>query len=110
KNQEVTIEPEQYYLVRTVETLNVPMDLMPIVNGRGSLMKSGLFLFATKTDPGYQGQLVFGLYNFSPFPVKFQLGARFCNVVFHRIEGEVVSYRGQHKGGRISIEKEETQV
>ncbi len=107
---EVTIEPGEYYLVKTVESLNVPKDLMPMVYGRGSLAKSGLFLFATKTDPGYKGFLGFGLYNFSKFPVKFQLGARFCNIVFHTIEGETVNYRGQHQGGRVSIEEEETQV
>lgn len=107
---EVTIEPAEYYLVKTIESLNVPKDLMPMVYGRGSLAKSGLFLFATKTDPGYQGFLGFGLYNFSKFPVKFQLGARFCNIIFHTIEGETIAYRGQHQGGRVSIEQEEQQV
>lgn len=107
---EVTIESGEYYLVKTIESLNVPKDLMPMVYGRGSLAKSGLFLFATKTDPGYQGFLGFGLYNFSKFPVKFQLGARFCNIVFHTIDGETVNYRGQHQGGRVSIEQEEQQV
>ncbi len=106
----VTLEPGEYYLVKTLESLNVPSDLMPVVNGRGSLAKSGCFLFATKTDPGYQGFLGFGLYNFSKFPVQIQLGARFCNIIFHKIEGETINYRGQHQGGRVSIEQEETQV
>lgn len=107
---EVTIEPGEYYLVKTIETFNIPDDLMPVVDGRGSLAKSGLFLFATKTDPGYKGFLGFGLYNFSKFPVKFQLGARFCNMVFHKIEGKTVKYRGQHQGGRVAIHEEEQQV
>lgn len=110
KITEVVIEPGEYYLVKTIESLNVPDDLMPMVYGRGSLAKSGLFLFATKTDPGYKGFLGFGLYNFSKFPVKFQLGARFCNIIFHTIEGKTVKYRGQHQGGRVSIEQEERQV
>lgn len=110
KTAEVTIEPGEYYLVKTIESLNVPDDLMPVVYPRGSLQKSGLYLFTTKTDPGYRGFLGFGLYNFSKFPVKFQLGARFCNIIFHKIEGKVVKYRGQHQGGRVAIEKEERQV
>jgi deoxycytidine triphosphate deaminase len=107
---EVRIEAGEYYLVKTIESLNVPDDLMPVVYPRGSLQKSGLYLFTTKTDPGYRGFLGFGLYNFSKFPVKFQLGARFCNIVFFKIEGKVVKYRGQHQGGRVAIEEEERQV
>lgn len=109
-NQTISFEPGEYYLVKTIESLNIPEDLMPVVDGRGSLAKSGCFLFATKTDPGYKGFLAFGLYNFSKFPVSIQLGARFCNIVFHKIEGTTTAYRGQHQGGRISIEKEEQQV
>ena len=110
KIKEVTIEPGEYYLVKTIEIVNTPVDLMPIVYGRTSLSKCGLFLFATKTDPGFRGFFTFGLYNFSKFPVRFQLGARICNIIFHTIEGETVKYRGQHQGGRISIEEEERQV
>ncbi|MBI2022135.1 hypothetical protein HYS93_04655 [Candidatus Daviesbacteria bacterium] len=104
------LEPGEYYLVKTIESLNVALDLMPVVDGRGSLAKSGCFLFATKTDPGYKGFLGFGLYNFSKFPVKIQLGARFCNIVFHKIEGKTSAYRGQHQGGRVAIHEEEQQV
>jgi len=38
------------------------------------------------------------------------LGARFANIVFFKIEGETVSYRGQHQGGRISPADVEQQV
>ena len=51
-----------------------------------------------------------GLTNLSPFPVKLQMGARICNVVFFKIEGKTVKYRGQHQGGRVSPEKVERQV
>lgn len=106
---EVVVKPGDYYLVQTAETINTPLDLMPMVYPRSSLFRAGLLLLATKTDPGYKGQLTFGLANLGPFPVKLQLGARICNIVFHSIEGEVIGYRGQHQGGRVS-HGEETQV
>ncbi len=106
---EFVIKPGDYYLVQTAETIHTPLDLMPMVYPRSSLFRAGLLLLATKTDPGYEGKLTFGLTNLSSFPVKLQLGARFCNIVFHKIEGEVVGYRGQHQGGRVS-HGEETQV
>lgn len=107
--EEFIAKPGEYYLVQTAETISTPLDLMPMVYPRSSLFRAGLLLLATKTDPGYNGQLTFGLTNLSPFSVKLQLGARICNIVFHSIEGEVIGYRGQHQGGRVS-HGEETQV
>lgn len=107
---EVTIKPGEYYLVQTYEEINTPDDLMPIVHPRTSLFRSGLLLLNSKTDPGYSGKLTMGLTNLSPFPVKLQLGARICNIIFHKIEGKSVKYRGQHQGGRISPKKAERQV
>ncbi len=106
---ELVIKPGDYYLVQTAETIHTPLDLMPMVYPRSSLFRAGLLLLATKTDPGYEGQLTFGLVNLGKFDVKLQLGARICNIVFHKIEGDVIGYRGQHQGGRIS-HGEETQV
>jgi deoxycytidine triphosphate deaminase len=108
--KEIIIKPGDYYLVSTVESLNTPKDLMPVVFPRTSLFRAGLLLLNSKTDPGYKGQLTMGLKNLSEFDVKIQMGARICNVVFLKIEGSTVSYRGQHQGGRISPHEEERQV
>jgi len=110
KQPEVVIKPGDYYLVSSVESLNTPKDLMPVVFSRTSLFRAGLLLLNSKTDPGYKGTLTMGLKNLSEFEVKLQLGARICNIVFFRIEGKTISYRGQHQGGRISPSDVEQQV
>lgn len=107
---DVSIEPGAYYLMQTVESVNTPLDLMPMVYPRSSLFRAGILFLATKTDPGYAGKLTFGLTNLSPFPVRLQMGARVCNMVFYTIEGETVSYRGQHQGGRVTPQDVERQV
>ncbi len=110
KQEEVVIKPGDYYLVSTFEIINTPKDLMPVVFARTSLFRAGLLLLNSKTDSGYKGTLTMGLKNLSEFDVKLQMGARICNVVFFKIEGETVNYRGQHQGGRISPHEEEQQV
>lgn len=111
RNQEwVTVKPGDYYLVSTLEILNIPKDLMPLVFPRTSLFRAGLLLLNSKTDPGYKGTLTMGLKNLSQFEVSLQMGARICNIVFFKIEGQTISYRGQHQGGRISPHEEEWQV
>lgn len=104
---EAVIQPGKYYLVQTIESIKTPLDLMTAVYPRTSLFRAGLILVTSKGDPGYEGPLTFGLKNESEFPVTLQMGARFCNIVFHIIEGEAVAYRGQHMGGRISFGEEE---
>ena len=106
----VVIKPGDYYLVSTLEIINTPKDLMPVLYPRTSLFRSGLLLLNSKTDPGYKGTLTMGLKNLSEFDVKLQIGARICNIVFFKIEGKTLSYRGQHQGGRISPHEEEQQV
>ncbi|HBQ50708.1 hypothetical protein A3B42_00965 [Candidatus Daviesbacteria bacterium RIFCSPLOWO2_01_FULL_38_10] len=107
---EIVVKPGEYYLVSTVEKINTPKDLMPVVFPRTSLFRAGLLLLNSKTDPGYKGILTMGLKNLSEFEVKLQMGARIANVVFYKIEGKTVDYRGQHQGGRISPHEEEQQV
>ena len=110
KQQEIVIKTGDYYLVSTLEVINAPKDLMPVVFPRTSLFRAGLLLLNSKTDPGYRGTLTMGLKNLSEFEVKLQMGARICNIVFFKIEGKTVSYRGQHQGGRITPHEEERQV
>jgi deoxycytidine triphosphate deaminase len=105
--EEVTIEPGEYYLVATFEKVNTPQDLMPMIYPRSSLFRAGLLLLNSKTDPGYSGTLTMGLINLSKFPTKLQMGARICNMVFYTIDGDAKAYRGQHQGGRISFEEEQ---
>ena len=104
---EVSIEPGEYYLISTVEKINTPDDLMPMIYPRSTLFRAGALLLNSKTDPGYSGTLTMGLTNLSKFPLKLQMGARICNMVFYKIEGETVTYRGQHQGGRISFDEEQ---
>ncbi len=107
---EIEIKPGEYLLISTIEQINTPKNLMPIIYPRSSLFRAGLLLLVTKTDPGYRGTLTMGLTNLSQFPVKLQMGARVCNIVFFKIEGDTVKYRGQHQGGRISPSKVEQQI
>ncbi len=110
EQQSLSIGPGEYYLVQTIERINTPQDLMPVVFPRTSLFRAGLLLLVSKTDPGYRGSLTFGLRNLSHFDVRLQMGARICNIVSFTVQGQTSGYRGQHMDGRISPEETERQV
>ena len=114
-DKEVVLRPSDYVLAKTIEKFNVPGEKIEIEEGakpmfislhvypRSTLQRCGIYLMATKTDPGYSGELTFALANLSDKPFKMELGARFANIVFMQVTGDINrAYEGQWKGGRVS--------
>ena len=104
------IKPGEFYLVKTIESVNMPQNLTASITPRSTTYRSGLFLRTGNVPPGYCGGLIFGLKNEGPIPVEIEMGARFVHIQFHEIKGGGSMYRGQWQGGRITTTKKEKQV
>jgi deoxycytidine triphosphate deaminase len=110
KHKSIKIKPGDFFLVKTVEKINLPLDLSAVILPRTTTFRSGLFLRTGPVQPGYQGELTFGLKNEGPITVEIEMGARFAHILFHEIKGVGSKYRGQWQGGRVSATKREKQV
>ena len=110
KRKEVVLEPKTYYLMKTVEKLNMPNNLLAIFTPRSTLFRSGLYIFGGQTSPGYSGGLTTGIYNFGEQEFELELGARVFHIMFFEIKGKTNLYRGQWQGGRVTTKRKETQV
>jgi len=100
----------KYYLIKTVERVNLPLNLTALIYPRTTLFRSGLALFNGQVAPGYCGELTFGLSNLGKSNMKVALGSRVVHVMFHEVLGEGNEYRGQWKGGRVSTGGKEIQI
>ena len=113
----IIMKPGDFFLVTTIETVHAPAEkikyddsfpegyLIPKVWPRSSLQRGGVSFHATKTDPGYNGKLIFGIKNLGSEDFKFELGARMFNVEYEPVIGEIKrAYSGQHQGGRVTSE------
>lgn len=105
-----TFEPGKYYLVATMEEVNLPKDITCNMKPRTTTFRSGLFLRTGNVSPGYSGKLTFALKNEGPLPVTVELGARIIHAQFYWVDGGGSMYRGQWQGGRVTTKKRETQV
>ena len=103
-------KPGEYYLIKTMEKVNVPTTLSGIIFPRTTLFRSGLALFNGIVQPGYSGELTFGLANMGKSNIKIAFGARVVHITFHEVLGEGNQYKGQWQGGRVATEGEETQI
>jgi deoxycytidine triphosphate deaminase len=110
KHKSIKIKPGEFFLVKTIEKINLPLDLSAVILPRTTTFRSGLFLRTGPVQPGYEGELTFGLKNEGPITVEIEMGARFAHVLFHEIKGVGSKYRGQWQGGRVSATKREKQV
>ncbi len=110
ENNFFVFNPGEYHLIKTIEKVNLPDNLSGIIFPRTTLFRSGLSLFNGIVQPGYSGELTFGLLNNGKFPIKISFGARIVHITFHDILGEGSSYRGQWQGGRVSTDGKEKQV
>ncbi len=110
KKQSITIFPNEFYLVTTIEEVNLPKDLTANFKPRTTTFRSGLFLRTGNVAPGYKGKLSFAIKNEGPLPVTIELGARIIHIQFIRVDGGGALYRGQWQGGRVAATKKEKQV
>ena len=106
----VIIQPGEFYLTKTIETVNMPNNLTASITPRSTTYRSGLMVRTGNVPPGYNGGLTFGLFNAGPVNVTIEMGARFVHIQFHEVLGEGNMYRGQWQGGRVTATKKETQV
>jgi len=106
----VIIKPGEFYLVKTIESFNVPADITVNFKPRTTTFRSGLFLRTGNVAPGYKGPVTFGLKNEGPCTVTIEMGARFVHAQFEEVKGEGSMYRGQWQGGRVTTLKKEKQV
>ncbi len=118
-NKRVTMGPEDYFLVRTVEIIHCPSKpieyekgqparyIIPDISPRTSLQRGGVSLLCSTTTPGYNGHLTFGLKNNSKYNFEFELGARMFKIYWEPVIGDIKrTYSGQHQGGRVTSQGE----
>lgn len=103
-------EPGKYYLIKTMEKVNIPTTLSGVIFPRTTLFRSGLGLFNGVVQPGYSGELTFGLCNLGKSNITLSFGARVVHITFQEVLGEGNQYRGQWQGGRVATEGKEVQV
>lgn len=109
-NSSIKIKPGDFFLVKTIETVNMPDNLTASITPRSTTYRSGLYLRTGNVPSGYCGGLTFGLKNEGPITVEIEMGARFVHIQFSEVAGGGNMYRGQWQGGRVSATKKEKQV
>ena len=93
----LVLKPKQLTVVITMETLNIPADVLGRILTKGRLFSVGILPVNTYADPGFQGKLGIVLYNSSPYFLRLQSGEPIAKIEFTKLAERVEkSYDGQH--------------
>lgn len=99
-NEHVTIPPGQFGLLHTHERVKVPADAIALISIKAGVKLKGLVnVSGFHVDPGFEGQLMFSVYNAGSRPVALACGEPtfliwFCNLT----DTTAHLYNGNHQG------------
>lgn len=81
------VQPGEFVLGVTQETITVPDDLVVRVEGRSSLGRLGIIIHSTAgfVDPGFSGTITLEISNLNRMPVALYPGMRVCQIAFEQM-------------------------
>ena len=81
------LQPREFVLAITEETLDLSDDVLGRLEGRSSLGRIGVIVHGTAGlfDPGWSGKATLELSNLSPMPVALYPGMRICSMTFEQL-------------------------
>lgn len=90
EDKPLVIDPGSYAGIISLEKVKLPNNVYAQIGSKRKFSYDGLILLTGSIiDPGYEGHLLFGLYNASTKKVVLPKGTKLCNVIFHRLPKEV---------------------
>ncbi|MFB6166674.1 MAG: dCTP deaminase [Candidatus Nanohaloarchaea archaeon] len=103
----VIIHPGEFILGSSLETVNVPDDMVARVEGRSSYGRLGIVVHATAgyIDPGFEGQITLEMQNLGNAPVRVYPEDRICQVVFEEMVSEAETPYGDKEDAKYQGQK-----
>jgi dCTP deaminase len=98
QGQTLNIEPGQFAVLTTEEYLEMPQDLLGFITVRFTYKSKGLVnISGFHVDPGFNGKLIFSVYNTGPATVTMRHGDKVFSIFFAEIHPRT-SYQGDYNG------------
>lgn len=107
----ITIGSKEHFLIQTLEKVTLPNDIVGVVYPRSGTNRKGITVDMTGiVDPGYSGHLMIPVTNTMGCAVKFYVGERIAQIMFHRVEtpteGRVSKYHESDMAAKPDKEEE----
>lgn len=90
----IVIQPGEFGVLLTEERVHIPGDIAGFISLRFGMSKHGLINISGRhVDPGYEGRLIFTVYNAGPNAVPMRRGDRVFMISFGSLDSTVAARR-----------------
>jgi dCTP deaminase len=99
KGEKLTLQPGDFVLGATLESVGIPLDLVGQLDGRSGLGRQGLavHITASRVDPGFKGQLTLELVNLNSEPISLTPGMAICSLMLEQLTNPTGNgYKGSY--------------
>ncbi len=92
------LPPHSYALGVTVETFNMPRNVIAICVGKSTYARSGIIVNTTPLEPGWRGRLVLEFSNSADLPVRIYANEGIAQVTFFESDEECATSYADRSG------------
>ena len=97
-DNQIVIEPGEFYFLESSETLYLPDDLMAFISIKSKVKFKGLInISGFHVDPNFKGKLVFSVLNVGTSPINLTVGDPLFQIWFSTLTS-ITTYEGDHQG------------
>jgi len=96
EGEQITIGPGERCLVSTLERIEMPSDLVGLVNIRSSYSRRGMMVPPTVIDAGFKGKLTFLIIG-TAHTIELKVGERFWHIILTRTKTVAKPYQGKYQ-------------
>ncbi|TXD96731.1 hypothetical protein ES754_06705 [Psychrobacter frigidicola] len=98
EDNQIVIEPGEFYFLESSETLHIPNNLMAFISIKSKVKFKGLInISGFHVDPNFQGKLVFSVLNVGTNPINLTVGDPLFQIWFSTLTS-ITTYEGDHQG------------
>jgi dCTP deaminase len=95
----IIIPPNSFALAETVETFDIPRDVLAICLGKSTYARCGIIVNVTPLEPEWRGKVTIEISNTTPLPAKIYANEGIAQMVFIKAD-RVCAVSYADKGGK----------
>lgn len=106
-SQPFILQPGDFVLATTIESIGIPDNMIGRLEGRSSLGRLGIVVHSTASifEPGWDGVVVMELGNLGRMPVALYPGMRICSMTFEQLSSPARIPYSQKKSAKYVHQK-----
>lgn len=82
----VIIPPNSFALCETVETLDIPRDILVVCVGKSTYARCGIIVNVTPLEPEWRGKVTIEISNTTPLPAKIYANEGIAQMIFFKAD------------------------